>query len=178
VPYFGYYARVVTLTRLKLLRERKALTQQALADKAGLNRTTVARLEGGRDQPFPTTVHKLSEALGVEPGELIGPAPVSTNRLTAAGSTEPRRFFGDHPELAPVVAEAVEQIAKFMPGSRIKYETLPDPEYGGEEGLFIGIVTGRPVNEALEALARFDREWWGHNGRRGKGLVCIDLGLE
>ena len=56
---------------LKLLRQARALTQQQLADRAGVNRSTIARLEAGVDVPFPTTVRKLGAALGLQPGELF-----------------------------------------------------------------------------------------------------------
>ena len=64
---------MVKLTRLKDVRQRKALTQQQLADRAGVNRVTIARIEGGKDEPFPTTVRKVADALGVEPEELLEP---------------------------------------------------------------------------------------------------------
>jgi transcriptional regulator with XRE-family HTH domain len=66
---------MVSLTRLKLVRLRKALTQQQLAEKSGVNRVTIVRLEGGKDQPFPTTVRKLADALGVQPEDLMDPLP-------------------------------------------------------------------------------------------------------
>lgn len=64
---------MVRLVRLKLIRERKALTQQQLAERAGVNRVTITRLEHGNDQPFPTTVRKLADALGVDPEDLMEP---------------------------------------------------------------------------------------------------------
>jgi transcriptional regulator with XRE-family HTH domain len=67
--------RMVKLARLKLVRQRKALTQRQLAEKAGVNRVTITRLEGGKDKPFPTTVRKLANALGVEPEDLMEPLP-------------------------------------------------------------------------------------------------------
>jgi transcriptional regulator with XRE-family HTH domain len=39
---------------------------------------TIARLEGGKDQPVATTVRKLADALGVDPEELMEPLPHST----------------------------------------------------------------------------------------------------
>jgi transcriptional regulator with XRE-family HTH domain len=65
---------VAKLTRLKAIRERKALTQAELAQKAGINRVTLARIETGA-QPYPATTRKLAEALGVEPAELMDPLP-------------------------------------------------------------------------------------------------------
>src|SRR4051794_41981276 len=61
------------LTRLKDVRQRKGLTQQQLAEKAGVNGVTIARIEGAKDEPFPTTVRKVAAALGVEPEELLAP---------------------------------------------------------------------------------------------------------
>ena len=60
------------LTRLKAIRERKALSQEELAKKAGINRVTLARIETGAE-PYPATVRKLAEALGVDPAELMEP---------------------------------------------------------------------------------------------------------
>ncbi len=64
---------MVRLSRLKALRERKALTQQELAEKAGLSRLTITRLEGSDGQPHPTTVRKIADALAVEPDDLMEP---------------------------------------------------------------------------------------------------------
>lgn len=65
---------MVKLTKLKAIRERRALTQEELALKAGINRVTLARIETGAE-PYPGTVRKLADALAVEPGELMDPMP-------------------------------------------------------------------------------------------------------
>ena len=64
---------VVRLSRLRALRERKVLTQQELARKAGITRATLSRLEGGAENPYPSTIRKLAHALGVEPQALMEP---------------------------------------------------------------------------------------------------------
>jgi transcriptional regulator with XRE-family HTH domain len=64
---------MVKLTSLRALRVRKALTQQELADQAGLTRVTVTRIEAGLDEPRPSTIRKLAAVLGVEPHELMEP---------------------------------------------------------------------------------------------------------
>ena len=61
------------LGRLKEIRESKYLSQRMLAQRSGVSRPTIARLEGGEEEPRYTTMWKLAEALGVEPGELVGP---------------------------------------------------------------------------------------------------------
>ena len=52
--------------RIKILRTKKGLTQQKLADKAGLSFATITKIESGLVQPFITTLVKLSQALDVE----------------------------------------------------------------------------------------------------------------
>jgi transcriptional regulator with XRE-family HTH domain len=58
--------------RLKALRIRRALTQEELAQKAGLSKNAVNRLEVDKAEPRMSTLRKLAQALGVDPSELIG----------------------------------------------------------------------------------------------------------
>lgn len=57
-------------SRLKELRERAALSQMDLAERAGIARATIADLEAGKRPARPSTRRKLAEALGVPPHEL------------------------------------------------------------------------------------------------------------
>jgi transcriptional regulator with XRE-family HTH domain len=61
-----------TLGRLKAVRESKFLTQEMLAERSGVSRPNIARLERGDEEARFTTIWKLASALGVEPGELVG----------------------------------------------------------------------------------------------------------
>jgi transcriptional regulator with XRE-family HTH domain len=56
--------------RLKALRIEHALTQAELAEKAGVNTVTVARLERNETEPHMPTVRKLAAALEVHPRAL------------------------------------------------------------------------------------------------------------
>jgi len=56
--------------RLKALRVEQALTQEELADQAGVSTNTVARLERNETEPHMPTVRKLAAALEVEPRRL------------------------------------------------------------------------------------------------------------
>jgi len=179
------------LTRLKDVRQRKALTQQQLAEKAGVNRVTIARIEGGKDEPFPTTLRKVADALGVEPAELLEPVseprtngPASglvgediafDERIAVRDEPEVRRLLQAHPNLAPLIREAAEQLVRFIPDARLTLEVIIDPEYGDDEKLFLGAVTSLQGLEALAALRRFDQEWWHQNARRVRGLLLIDV---
>ncbi len=57
--------------RLKKLREARGMTQVALAEKAGLSREYLARLETARQDPTLKTLEKLAKALKVKVGELL-----------------------------------------------------------------------------------------------------------
>jgi transcriptional regulator with XRE-family HTH domain len=58
-------------TRIKALRERRRLSQEALAAKAGISRGYLARLETGRHDPTVGTVEKLAKALRVKVADLL-----------------------------------------------------------------------------------------------------------
>ena len=56
--------------RLKAVRIEQALTQEELADRAGVSTNTVARLERNETEPHMPTVRKLAAALEVHPRAL------------------------------------------------------------------------------------------------------------
>ncbi len=63
---------MVSLPHLKSVRLRRALSQRELSALSGVSRMTIARLEAGGEDPFPTTVRKLAQALNVDPSALMG----------------------------------------------------------------------------------------------------------
>jgi transcriptional regulator with XRE-family HTH domain len=68
-----YSPLVVRLPRLRWWRERRAMTQQELAEKAGITRAALSRIESGQAEPRPPTVRRLAAALRVEPDQLMAP---------------------------------------------------------------------------------------------------------
>lgn len=58
------------LPRLKSVRLAKMLSQEELAEKSGISRVAITRLERGTVDARFQTVRKLAAALGVEPTEL------------------------------------------------------------------------------------------------------------
>jgi transcriptional regulator with XRE-family HTH domain len=58
--------------RLNTLRIRRALTQQELAEKAGISKTALNRIELNKAEPHMSTLRKLAQALTVDPTELLG----------------------------------------------------------------------------------------------------------
>lgn len=57
--------------RLKELRNQKGLSQEVLAEKSGLSLRTIQRVENGETNPAGESLKRLSNALNVNPDELI-----------------------------------------------------------------------------------------------------------
>lgn len=70
---------MAVLGRLRTVREQNAMTQEELAEKAGISRQTIINLEQGNDAR-PPTVRKLATALGVKPVELMEPEGTASAR--------------------------------------------------------------------------------------------------
>jgi len=52
--------------RIRIERERRGLSQQQLADRAGISRGYLARLETARQDPTVSTVEKIARALRIK----------------------------------------------------------------------------------------------------------------
>lgn len=59
------------LMRIKALRAERALSQEDLADKAGISRQYLSRLETGRHDPSLSMLVKLAKALKVTVAKLV-----------------------------------------------------------------------------------------------------------
>lgn len=58
--------------KVRAAREERFLSQRELADKAGVNRNTVWRIEvSGLTEVHPRTIRKLAKALDVDPASLV-----------------------------------------------------------------------------------------------------------
>ncbi len=65
-------ARELTIGRkLRELRDQRHLTQQDMADKAGVPRTYISRIENARLLPGPVMLRRIAEALQVEILDLL-----------------------------------------------------------------------------------------------------------
>jgi len=61
----------VNVERLKELRKLRALSQQELAEAAGIGRATLSRIERGETGAHGRTLRRLANALGVGVEELV-----------------------------------------------------------------------------------------------------------
>ncbi len=51
--------------RIRELRQAKGMTQEDLADRCGLFRTYMSRIETGKANPTLTMIHALADSIGV-----------------------------------------------------------------------------------------------------------------
>ncbi len=86
---------------LRRLREERGLTQEQLAERAGLSSNAIAALESGRRQrPYPSTMQALSDALGLSEGErtqLVGVLPRQAPLLQPSSQSPPGFLSQPHP---------------------------------------------------------------------------------
>jgi transcriptional regulator with XRE-family HTH domain len=67
----------------RAVRRRRAevgLSQEALADRAGIHRTYIGGIERGERNPTLLMIHRLARALGVLPTRLLEPDEPQTAR--------------------------------------------------------------------------------------------------
>jgi transcriptional regulator with XRE-family HTH domain len=61
----------VNVARLKELRRLRAMSQQELADAAGVGRNTISRIERGETGAHGRTLRRVARILGVDVAELV-----------------------------------------------------------------------------------------------------------
>ncbi len=58
--------------KLKEVRTRRLLTQEELAQRAGISPATVVNVERNNQEPHFRTIRKLAKALDIDPTEFLG----------------------------------------------------------------------------------------------------------
>jgi len=87
--------------RVKVERERQGLRQEDLAERAGIKRPNIARLEKGRHMPSVLTLQKVALALNLDMGSLLAVPMVSVKdmaeftEMAEAGLEEWKRRLAD-----------------------------------------------------------------------------------
>ena len=57
--------------KIRSRRQRNMWNQQQLADAVGMSKQSISRIETGRHRPYLSTVKRIADALGVDPGEFV-----------------------------------------------------------------------------------------------------------
>ena len=76
------------LPHLRGLRQRAVLSQEQLAERSGVARDTISKLETGRRRAYPATIRKLAAGLEVEPRLLLGSVEYHDAPRETEGSSE------------------------------------------------------------------------------------------
>src|SRR5688572_9730428 len=116
-PAMGHGTNGTFGARLRALREAAGLTQEELAERAGLSVNGLSQLERGeRRRPHPRTVRALAEALGLSEEERTTLLATLPNRYGSDRQTTPGHDAGQPPvPLSPLLGrerelEAVEAL--------------------------------------------------------------------
>ncbi|HYC46653.1 MAG TPA: XRE family transcriptional regulator [Burkholderiales bacterium] len=129
--------------RLKRLRELKGLTLEALAERTGLTKSYLSKVERGRSVPSISTAIKLAEGFDVAVGDLFGIGGNSND--FAIVRKHQRKPFNRHAgqsagyryeAIAPGVTHGLFEAFVMQP----PFEGAPAPdtfEHGGEEMIFV-----------------------------------------
>ena len=75
--------------RIKHLRSEFSLTQEELAERCGLFRTYMSRIESGLANPTLTVLHTLAKGLGVDVVVLLTPPSGVAKPLAKVRSAQP-----------------------------------------------------------------------------------------
>jgi transcriptional regulator with XRE-family HTH domain len=79
------------LPHLRDLRRRAVMSQEDLAEKSGVARDTISKLETGQRGAYPSTIRKLAAGLEVEPGMLLGGVEYLEKEPTEDAPRKPKR---------------------------------------------------------------------------------------
>jgi transcriptional regulator with XRE-family HTH domain len=106
------------MNQLELWRSRRKLSIQELADRCGINRATINRIEHGKVKPSAKTLGLLAEALNIDVTDLL--------ELTTGGN--PPKIQAAYPPLSEIASQ--EEIAAVKEAIRNKDK---EPDYSEEE---------------------------------------------
>ena len=109
----------------------------------------------------------------------VDDALVSTmQRYTVRDQSGVRHILRRYPFLPAVLAEALERIPRYFPGSPLSLWVMSDPERDtgdDTDELILSIETSLDAPEAMERRARLADEWWLDALPTTKGRLSIDV---
>jgi transcriptional regulator with XRE-family HTH domain len=150
--------------QLTALREAKGMTQEELADKSGVSRPRISRLENDEvDAPRRNTLDKLALALGVQPSLLSpddiqrlrpqAPAPAPTPGLTSGAATvaeaENILLRQMNAKQEEQINDLKQQVARLWKLSGLKLGKIPSSLDAALAALFAAAHQGSDVEVAV-----------------------------
>lgn len=136
----------VLAANLSKLRKARGLTQESLAEKAGISHRMIQKIELRQSWPSSETLGKLLEALGADPEDLLIDAKATKN--TEHGLIETLKLQAD--EIIKLKASATSE--KFhREFSQISETTQP---YGKSKTLdeIVGLLENQPESRLVTVL--------------------------
>jgi len=101
--------------QIRKYRKAKKMTQDELAEAAGLHRVTLANYETGRkDNPSAENVAAIASALGVSILQLVGEESVSRTPELSDADVKFALFGGDAARITDEQFEEVKRFAKYI----------------------------------------------------------------
>ncbi len=77
------------LPHLRSFRQRAVMSQEQLAQRSGVARDTISKLETGQRKAYPSTIRKLAAGLEVEPQLLLDDEHPRTSHEAEGTSEKP-----------------------------------------------------------------------------------------
>jgi transcriptional regulator with XRE-family HTH domain len=106
--------------RIRELRKRREMTQEALSEQCGVNASYIGQIERGEKQPSVRVLVSISNALGLELNDLLsvgaGPRDEAVRRLLDILSDCPAEMIDVVSLHAEVVRETFTRLARTTPG--------------------------------------------------------------
>lgn len=141
------------LTKLREARRRAGLSQDKLAQRAGMVGDTIARLERYEQEPRISTVERLAQALDVSPEDLVDdPEELVRKKVPDALSILSVRYW---------LRERDAKRFSYADRTYVQEHVIPARDEGGVEALIheLGFLTGeyRAIKEASRRPSKLPR---------------------
>jgi transcriptional regulator with XRE-family HTH domain len=122
--------------RLYQLRDERGMTPDELADRSGVSRAMIYRIESGAASPTAVVLNKLATGLGVLLPSLLGPGDYREPRLNLRHPVASRKAQATWQDpdtgysrrtLTPSTAQTPQQLSEihFPAGARVTFENAP-----------------------------------------------------
>ena len=94
--------------RIRYIRTTRSLSQQELADSAGVSQSTVAQIESENKDPSVSTLKKIAKALDVEVAILFAKDDVCVFNMTKL-----KKNYKDPDSLTPAIYMAIGKVIRY-----------------------------------------------------------------